>query len=531
VHNSLNADQWEVHMPADDPKRDFIINGIKRGFKLSELDRPKTSQPVLMKNYFSAFKYKHAVENQILEEIENGRYVLVGKPPEIVSALGAIPKKNGKVRLIHDCSRPAGNAVNDFAIKNKFKYQTLQEAMEMISPGDFLAKVDLQSAYRSVRVSPQEREKLGISWWFEGAVHPSYMVDCCLPFGHSRSPYIFNELSQAVCRIMKVYGFNYVMAYLDDFLIACDSYEGCKEALNFLIFMLRRLGFAISYPKVEGPVQKITFLGFKIDTLEMTVALTRERVVELNELLSEMVLHSKVTKRKLQSIIGKLNYCTQVVYGGRFFLRRLINVVNTLNKPWHRTRVNKEMRADIQWWLAFGLIFCSKPLPMVQSRRGGNNNVAMSMDACGRAAGSFFMADCIYTPFEEMHKDAPNLCINYKEVLALLPAVSKWSPYFAGKHLHVYSDNICAVNIVNKGSSKHPLVMEALREVFWFSVLYNFRITCHYYPGVRNVLADAVSRMHETAGVLRYNELLAKWYQTNAFNQYICFDDGCTCHI
>ena len=73
--------------------------------------------------------------------------------------------------------------------------------------------------------------------------------------------------------------------------------------------------------------------------------------------------------------------------------------------------------------------------------------------------------------------------------------------------------------------------MEALRQVFWYSVLYNFRITCHYYPGVRNVLADAVSRMHETAGVLRYNELLSKWYQTIAFNQYICLDDGCTCHL
>ena len=145
--------------------------------------------------------------------------------------------------------------------------------------------------------------------------------------------------------------------------------------------------------------------------------------------------------------------------------------------------------------------------------------------------GRSFMADCIYTPFADMHNDAPELCINYKEVLALLPAVTKWSPYFAGKHLHVYSDNICAVNIVNKGSCKHPLVMEALRQVFWYSVLYNFRITCHYYPGVRNVLADAVSRMHETAGVLRYNELLSKWYQTIAFNQYICLDDGCTCHL
>ena len=523
----MNVEQWEKYLPDTDPKKDFIVNGIKLGFKLSELDKHDKSKPILMKNYFSAFKYKHAVENQILEEIENGRYILQENPPNIVSALGAIPKKNGKVRLIHDCSRPAGSAVNDYAIKNKFKYQTLNDAMEMVEPGDFLAKVDLQSAYRSVRVSPEERQRLGISWWFEGAVHPSYMVDACLPFGHSRSPYIFNELSQAVCRIMKVYGFEQVMAYLDDFLIANKSYDGCKQALNFLLFILRRLGFAISYPKVEGPVQRITFLGFKIDTIEMTVALTRERVSELNDLLTETILHAKVTKRKLQSIIGKLNYCTQVVYGGRYFLRRLINVVNSLDRAWHRTRVTKDMRADIKWWLSFGLIFCSKPLPMVQSRRGGN--ISMSMDACGRAAGSFFMADCIYTPFEEMHEDAPKLCINHKEVLALLPAVAKWSPFFAGKHVHVHSDNICAVNTINKGSSKHPLVMEVLRKVFWYSVIYNFRITCHYYPGVRNVLADAVSRIHEKSGILRYNELLAKWYQTNAFNQYVCFDDGCSC--
>ena len=524
----LNYDQWEFYLPPNDPKREFIMEGIKNGFKLSELDKPDPARPVLMKNYFSAFKYRNAVEHQILEEIENGRYLLVKNPPKIVSALGAIPKKNGNVRLIHDCSRPTGNAVNDFALREKFKYQTLNDAMNMVSPGDYLAKVDLQSAYRSVRVSSEEHERLGISWYFEGAVHPSYMVDCCLPFGHARSPYIFNELSQAVCRILKVYGFDLVMAYLDDFLIASDSFDTCNQALNFLIFILRRLGFSIAYSKVEGPVQKLTFLGFKIDTLEMTVALTRERVVELNELLTATLAHSKVTKRKLQSIIGKLNYCTQVVYGGRFFLRRLINVVNTLVQSWHRTRVTREMRADIQWWLAFGLIFCSKPLPMVQSRRGGN--IAMSMDASGRASGAFFMADCIYKPFEEFHKDAPELCINYKEILALLPAVEKWSPYFTNKHLHVYSDNMCAVNTINKGSSKHPLVMEALRTVFWHSVYYNFRITCHYYPGVRNCLADAVSRLHEKSGVLRYNDLLAKWYQTNAFNHYVCLDENCGCH-
>ena len=40
---------------------------------------------------------------------------VIGKP-ELISPLGAIPKTAGGVRLIHDCSRPAGNSLNDFAV-------------------------------------------------------------------------------------------------------------------------------------------------------------------------------------------------------------------------------------------------------------------------------------------------------------------------------------------------------------------------------------------------------------------------------
>jgi len=528
-HASLKPEEWDKYLPIDDPKRAFIMEGVTLGFKLSDLDKIEPKDRVLVKNYYSCFKYRHAVEMQILQEIENGRYIFSKTQPKIVSALGAIPKKSGGIRLIHDCSKPSGFAVNDEAIKESFQYQTLQDAIKMISPGDFMGKVDLQSAYRSVRVSPAERERLGISWTFEGALHPSFLLDCSLPFGHSRSPFIFNELSQAVCRIMKSFGYELVMAYLDDFLVAGKTFSACKEALDFLIWILRRLGFAISYPKVEGPKQRIIFLGFLINSLEMTVALTRDRISELNELLAATLKSHKITKKKLQSIIGKLNYCTQVVYGGRFFLRRLINIVTSLVQPWHRVRVTREMRADINWWLSFGLIFCSKPLPMVQEVRPCGNS-SLCIDACSRAAGAFFMADSDYTEFSDYHKDAPALCINYKEVIALLPAVKKWAPYFQNKLLHVYSDNQCAVGIINKGSCKDPLVMESLREVFWYSVMYNFRIKCHWYPGIRNSLADAVSRLHEASGVLRFNKLLASWYQTNAFNSSCCTEINCLCH-
>jgi len=505
------------------------MEGVTNGFRLS-FDSPTPVKKVLVKNYFSCFKYRNAVESQILEELENGRYLFTETQPSIVSALGALPKKNGKIRLIHDCSRPSGAAANDFAIRDKFKYTTLQDAIKMINPGDFLAKVDLQSAYRSVKVSRADRDRLGISWCFEAAIHPCYLIDLCLPFGHARSCFVFNELSQAVCRIMSAYGYDNIIAYLDNFLIAAKSYSECKEALNFLLFMLRRLGFAISYPKVEGPVQQLIFLGFLLDTLEMTVALTRCRVEDLNTLLKDILCRAKISKRALQSVIGKLNYCTQVVYGGRFFLRRLINIMTTLSQPWHRCRVNKEMRADIQWWLSIGLVYCSKPLPMVKdSSRSGR--AALCVDACQRAAGGFYMGDFVYQEFVNMEKGAEDLCINHKEVLALLPAIRKWAPYFKDKHLHIYSDNTCAVSILTKGTSKHPLVMSVLREIYYYSVMFNFRFSMHHYCGIRNKIADAISRMHELYGVLRFNDLLLKWYQTNAYNSYLCQDNSCLCCI
>ena len=39
-------------------------------------------------------------------ELSNNNYVINGVKPTIVTSLGAIPKSNSKVRLIHDASRP-----------------------------------------------------------------------------------------------------------------------------------------------------------------------------------------------------------------------------------------------------------------------------------------------------------------------------------------------------------------------------------------------------------------------------------------
>ena len=69
-----------------------------------------------MENYKSTLENRVAVEKQLMSELEEGRYVIVDTPVTIASSLGAIPKDDGLVRLMHDCSRPDGHGLNDYAV-------------------------------------------------------------------------------------------------------------------------------------------------------------------------------------------------------------------------------------------------------------------------------------------------------------------------------------------------------------------------------------------------------------------------------
>ena len=90
-------------------------------------------------------------------------------PPKIVSPMAAIPKPDGDVRLIHDCSRPIGEAVNDYCSTDwQFKFARVDDAANLMTPGCYFAKVDLKSAYRSVPISKASQEVTGLHWKFKG---------------------------------------------------------------------------------------------------------------------------------------------------------------------------------------------------------------------------------------------------------------------------------------------------------------------------------------------------------------------------
>ena len=407
--------------------------------------------------------------------------------------MAAIPKPDGGVRLIHDCSRPTGMAVNDYCSADWHqKFSRVDDAALLMTPGCYLAKVDLRSAYRSVKISKTSEQVTGLKWNFEG--NTVYLRDTRLPFGGKLSPGIFHRLTQAVKRMMARRGFNLLVVYLDDFLIIAESEAQCAEALNCLIQLLRKLGFAIHWGKVIDPCQKLTFLGIELDSIAMSLRLPEDKLNLLRNELHSFLQQKRASKRQFQSLAGRLSWAAGVVKGGRVFLRRIFNKIRSLHHVSHRALIGMDVRDDLQWWYDFLVTFNGRSLLLDQQPIE-----CVFTDACKEAAGGSFGSDWFYFNWSQDLPVPETLHINEKEVLAVVLAAQRWAPLWCNKHIIIYSDNSCTVASLNKGSSRNLLVMKcliAIRKLFWLSATFNFHLTSKFIAGIHNVAADSASRLH-----------------------------------
>ena len=145
-------------------------------------------------------------------------------------------------------------------------------------------------------------------------------------------------------------------------------------------------------------------------------------------------------------------------------------------------------------------------------------------DSSKAAAGMFCGGDWCYVHWKKDLPDVYPLHINYKEVVAILLAADRWAPLRSGSDVTVVTDSIVAKAIVNKGTCKNHKVMDALRDLFWLQVKFNFRLRAIHIPGKLNQLPDAISRLHEPGQALRLQSLLSNWHSTPQYPDTSCLD-------
>ena len=140
---------------------EFLLSGVAEGFRIT--DKGAEFSSVECDNYKSATCPENfaKVESQIQTEILEGRYVKVAEKPVIVSSLGSVPKSEpGKIRLIHDCSRPVDKNLNSYATIDSVVFDTVDQATRLLPPGGYMVKIDLrvptgQCRYTETAMLPQ----------------------------------------------------------------------------------------------------------------------------------------------------------------------------------------------------------------------------------------------------------------------------------------------------------------------------------------------------------------------------------------
>jgi hypothetical protein len=509
---------WEEELK-DDIDRHYLLNGITEGFRISDVD-VKDVKNVEQDNHSSTNKYRDQVESELLDQLKVGNYVITNTKPVIVSPLAAIMKDSGEVRLIHDASVPAGQALNDYSLNLSVKYQTLSEACQLASPDSYLCKVDLKAAYRSVPISPCDYQLTGIKWKFSGENHMSYMYDTRLLFGSNKGPGIFHRLTQSVRRMMKRKGFPNLVVYLDDFVYVDESFERCMEAQQVLLSLLIKLGFRISWQKVVSPTVCLEFLGIGINTVDCTLLLSTEKLRKLHNKLVTFQCKKRASKRQLKSLAGSLNWACQAINGGRFFLRRILDTINKLKLLSHKCKLSSDFQKDVQWWVQYLEVFNG----VIYYRN--SDRVVVHSDACQEGAGMFCRGDWYYVNWAVDLPRASPLHINYKEVLAITMAVQRWGETFRNCDVQVVTDSTVAKAIINKGHCKNGYIMHHMRKMFWTMMANNIRVRAIHIPGVLNNIPDAISRILEPGQWLRLRSLLGSWY-----HGYYDVSFSALCHV
>ena len=132
---------------------------------------------------------------------------------------------------------------------------------------------------------------------------------------------IFNKLLKPVFASLHELGYE-SSVYVDDSLLLAQTFQECFDDVLATISMLLELAFVIRLTKsIFVPTQKITFLGFETDTLNMTLTLTSNKKENIRNTAAVMLLKQSCSIRTLANFLGNIVSFFEAVPNGKIILQ------------------------------------------------------------------------------------------------------------------------------------------------------------------------------------------------------------------
>ena len=340
-----------------------------------------------------------------------------------------------------------------------------------------LFKLDISRAFRNVRVDPRDAIHLGLKW------DNKYYIDKNLAFGAVHGTAIFETISDLIRFIWAKQGIR-VWNYIDDIYAVCHK-NTAQMAFEKLIHVVEQIGLPINKSKLFPPTTKLAILGITVNVEQRTFSIPPEKREEISSICREMLLRYQMSKRELQSLVGKLLYIPRCVRGSRACLNRMLQLLRDHHQS-NTVILSRDFQMDLLWFLkllnSFNRIVVFRRNPVSQ---------VVHMDATLTRVGGIWGSRA-YTA-EIPYDISSNASITHLEMYNIVIASRLWAYELQDSVISLKCDNESAMSVCNSGKTRDTFLNLCLYELWLLICKYNIDLRVSHIKGKDNVLADALS--------------------------------------
>lgn len=458
----------------------FILNIVRYGYQIEFITEPCEECNRLPINFNS--KEQEIISN-LLSKFENKGIIVETEHEagEIVSHIFIRPKPDGTYRLILNLSR-----LNEHVDKITFKMETLRTALQLIRRNCFFGKMDLKDAFFSVSIHRKFRKYLKFIW--QGKLY----AFTCLPNGLSTASRIFTKVLKPMFSTLRKLGHTNV-AYIDDSLLQSDTFEGCKLNIRNTLDLADSLGLTVHPEKsIIIPTQCIEFVGFMLDSRDMTIRLATRKILDIKKRAGEMLKETVISIRDFAKLIGKMIAAEPgVKYAPLYYKSMEIERDMALKMQSGnfdaKMNISNQIKEDLKWWIAnidktFRPISLGPPNRRIESDSSmtgyGGHDVTFDKEFSG----------CWTAKDKEFH-------INYLELKAAFLCLKYFCHNVTKEHIHLYLDNTVAIKYISKMGGRKAQLNNLAKEIWRWCEKRNIWLSVFHIPGKLNIRADELSRL------------------------------------
>ncbi|XP_067230540.1 rhomboid-related protein 3 isoform X1 [Chanodichthys erythropterus] len=407
-----------------------------------------------------------AMEEYIKEALNQG-YIRPSTSPA-ASSFFFVAKKDGGLRPCIDY-----RSLNKITVKFRYPLPLVPAALEHLRGATVFTKLDLRSAYNLIRIREGDEWKTA---FVTPTGHYEYLV---MPYGLVNAPSVFQDF---IHEVLREFLHKFVLVYIDDILIYSRSLAEHRHHVAEVLKRLRQFHLFLKAEKCSFHQPSVHFLGYVID--HSGIRMDEGKVSAIQN------WPTPSTIKELQRFLGFSNFYRRFIKNYSTIVSPLTNLLRKQPKSlsWSQPATEAFESLKKAFTTAPLLVHPNPDLPFVVEVDASTTGVGAVLSQ--QQGNPSRLHPCAFFS-RKLNPAEVNYDIGDRELLAVKLALEEWRHWLEGANhpFQVLTDHK-NLEYLKAAKRLNP------RQARWAMFFSRFNFTISYRPGVKNIKADALSRLH-----------------------------------